>query len=350
MSRKKHKLGGGNIKAEKAYDPFPKSGLVKQYERFIRTEVAEFCKKYPRLSREHILIETVRLALNAEKKFKPELGYDFSTLLRHYLKGLHRFAEKEEAFNIPITAILSDADRAAEKLRKEQEEAEAKTPEGHFPPGANGARVTFDFQSMEADSAEKLSRTVVRVQLGSVDTDHVRQFWERASPDVRFLSSYVADEAKRAAYLRAVLDHQERRQEEIEQDSGPLEAKPRTGGVNVGRYKGRQPPRFQPDRVRVVSLDDAYTHDDGWVGKLSDSIASGGALRPPDQQLTDAVAAERPFLSKHQAGTADWMLGLLSGTDERSLVQFADDQDISRGYASKLRDQVAEKVKKRLEK
>jgi hypothetical protein len=159
MPRKKHKLGGGNIKAENAYDAFSKSGLVKQYEPFIRTEVAEFCKKYPRLNREHILIEAVRLALDAEKKFKPELGYDFSTLLRHYLKGLHRFAEKEEAFNIPITAILSDADRAAEKLRKEQEEAEAKTPEGHFPPGANGARVTFDFQSMEADSAEKRSRT-----------------------------------------------------------------------------------------------------------------------------------------------------------------------------------------------
>jgi hypothetical protein len=55
-------------------------------------------------------------------------------------------------------------------------------------------------------------------------------------------------------------------------------------------------------------------------------------------------------MSKHQAATADWMLGLLAQTDERSLVQFADDQGISKGYASKLRDQVAQRIKKRLEK
>jgi hypothetical protein len=47
---------------------------------------------------------------------------------------------------------------------------------------------------------------------------------------------------------------------------------------------------------------------------------------------------------------ADWMLGVLAGTDARSLVQFADDQGISKGYASKLRTQIAEKVKKRLAK
>jgi len=34
MPRKK--MSGGNIKAESAYDPFPRSGLVKQFEPFIR--------------------------------------------------------------------------------------------------------------------------------------------------------------------------------------------------------------------------------------------------------------------------------------------------------------------------
>jgi hypothetical protein len=71
---------------------------------------------------------------------------------------------------------------------------------------------------------------------------------------------------------------------------------------------------------------------------------------PPDKQLTDAISAERSFMSRHQAATADWMLGLLAQTDERPLVQFADDQGISKGYASKLRDQVAQRIKKRLEK
>ena len=32
------KRGGGNIQDDPAYDPFPKSGLVKQYEQFIRDE------------------------------------------------------------------------------------------------------------------------------------------------------------------------------------------------------------------------------------------------------------------------------------------------------------------------
>jgi hypothetical protein len=351
LPRKKHKLTTGNIKSEPAYDPFPKSGLVKQYEPFIRNEVAEFCKKYTRLRRDHVLMEAVKLALDAAKKFKPELGYDFSTLLRHYLKGLHRFAEQDATLqSISLSETLSDADAESLRLEEEQEAAEAKTPEGAFPPGANGARVTFDYQSMEPNSAEKRRRTVMRVQLGSVDADRVRRVWDRASSDVRFLSGHVSDTSKRNAWLRAILDHHERSQDEREQEAVFLEARSRTGGVDVRHYKGRKPPRLESDRVPIVSLDDAYTHDDEWVGKISDSIASGVTREPPDRQLTDALAAERSFMSKHQAATADWMLGLLAQTDERSLVQFADDQGVSKGYASKLRDQVALRIKKRLEK
>jgi len=51
MPRKK--MSGGNIKAESAYDPFPRSGLVKQFEPFIRKEVGKFCKLYPKLRRDN---------------------------------------------------------------------------------------------------------------------------------------------------------------------------------------------------------------------------------------------------------------------------------------------------------
>jgi hypothetical protein len=47
MPRKKFKLGGGNIKDDHAYDVFPKSGLVKQYEPFIRKTVSKFCSDAP---------------------------------------------------------------------------------------------------------------------------------------------------------------------------------------------------------------------------------------------------------------------------------------------------------------
>lgn len=87
-------------------------------------------------------------------------------------------------------------------------------------------------------------------------------------------------------------------------------------------------------RLSALRLRDA-----DWVGKLSDTIAAGHTQESPDITLIDAINAERPFLSLHQRATADWMLGLHSGTDRRSLVQFADDQGVSKGYASKLRDQ-----------
>jgi len=54
MPRKKFKLGGGNIQAEKAYDPFPKDGLVKQYEQFIRDNVYYFCRNNPGLNRQQV--------------------------------------------------------------------------------------------------------------------------------------------------------------------------------------------------------------------------------------------------------------------------------------------------------
>jgi hypothetical protein len=98
LSRRKRKSRGpGNIKADPGYDPFPKSGLVKQYEPFIRKYVGGFCERYPGLQRDGVLFEAVAIATKVEQAFKPELGHDFSTPLRHALKGLHRYAKKETA-------------------------------------------------------------------------------------------------------------------------------------------------------------------------------------------------------------------------------------------------------------
>src|SRR5262249_39087892 len=85
----------GNIKAEEAYDPFPKTGLIKQFEPAIRKEVREYHKIYPRLRYEELLIEAVKIAVNCEKRFDPKLGNSFWTLLVWHLKGLHRFAQRD---------------------------------------------------------------------------------------------------------------------------------------------------------------------------------------------------------------------------------------------------------------
>ena len=52
-----------NVKPARAYDPFPREGLVKAFEPFIRKDVEEYCKQYRHVPGTDMLIEAVRLAL-----------------------------------------------------------------------------------------------------------------------------------------------------------------------------------------------------------------------------------------------------------------------------------------------
>jgi hypothetical protein len=355
MPRKKYKLTAGNIKSDPACDPFPKSGRVKQYEPFIRKKAGEWYKKYRWLRYDEILFELVQIAVKVEPKFKPERGYQFSRFLEPYFQRIHRLAEREARLRHINVALL---DGGYQKAQEAREAEEAKLPPGTFPPGANGARVTLDFQSMVSETRRR--RTTLRVQLGSVLADHVLPLWNRASPDARLLSDHRSETSVRYGWLRAVLDHHERRQDEIEQeaenqrggDYNPvfLGARPKTGGIDIRQCKGREPPRLLPDHLPVVSLGDAYSHDDEWVGSLAHTIAAGGMPDSPELAVIEAINAERPFLTPIQTAIADWMLGLFSGTEERSQGQLADDVGKTEGYVSKQRKQVEEKVKKRLEK
>jgi hypothetical protein len=68
------------------------SALVERYKPFIWRFVRKFITRNPWLAPRWLDIRkaAVGLAEEAEKKFKPELGHDFSTYLRHHLKRLHR--------------------------------------------------------------------------------------------------------------------------------------------------------------------------------------------------------------------------------------------------------------------
>ena len=142
--KRKSKDRPGNIKAETAYDPFPKSGLVKQYEPFIRKHVGEFCKRYPGLQRDGVLLEAIRIACNTEKRFKPELGHDFSTPLRHALKGLNRYAKKETEPD--YARWLPEEKRSNREFDEAEKREAAPIPTPEFLSGANGTRLTFDHQ------------------------------------------------------------------------------------------------------------------------------------------------------------------------------------------------------------
>jgi len=346
--------GPGNIKAETAYDPFPKSGLVKQYEPFIRKHVGEFCKRYPGLQRDGVLLEAIRIACNTEKRFKPEFGHDFSTPLRHALKGLNRYAKKETEPD--YARWLPEEKRSNREFDEAEKREAAPIPTPEFLSGANGTRLTFDHQWIDGDG--KRHRLSIGLQLNSADLAHAGPVNERTSPDLKAL---VADNPEPSPVLqgrmRAVIDHQVRRQREADQeaenrqngDYGAVLLEAEDQKADVKFHKGRRPPRFRPERKAIVSLDDAYTHDDEWVSKLSETIAEGSRDESRDERVLIAAGnAERPFLSKHQAAALDWMFGRMNETDTRSLVQFADDQGISKGYASKLQDQVIRKLQRRV--
>ena len=159
MSRKnKRRRKPGNIKNDPAYNPFPKSGLVKQYERYIRGVVAEFCRRYPTVRRDDFLYRAIELANAAEKTFKPELG-KFSTHLGGFarngrLKELHRLhdqQEKEQGVEIY---------RTAEDLAHEAaEEAGEPTDAVNFAGGGNGVRLLFDRQWWEARISDIMVRS-----------------------------------------------------------------------------------------------------------------------------------------------------------------------------------------------
>src|SRR5262249_9032133 len=137
---KKAAVTRGNIKDEPEYDPFPPTGLVKQFEPKIRKEVREYHKQYPRLRYEELLIEAVKIAVNCEKRFDPKLGNSFWTLLVWHLKALHRFAEHEfNAWQLPPSK--------AQLIEERRNGIGGEDPRpANFSGGGNGARVTFDYQ------------------------------------------------------------------------------------------------------------------------------------------------------------------------------------------------------------
>jgi DNA-directed RNA polymerase specialized sigma subunit len=66
---RRYQAGVGNIKNDKAYDPFPKSGLVKKYAPFIRSEVRDYCKQYPSVRYEEMLAEAIKIAVEYSRSF-----------------------------------------------------------------------------------------------------------------------------------------------------------------------------------------------------------------------------------------------------------------------------------------
>jgi len=216
-----------NIKADPAYDPFPKSGLVKQYEEFIRAEAGKFCKEFPWVSYDNALIEAVRLADQAAKRFDPALGYDFSTLLRHYLKKLYAMQEEEKGWS----------HAAPTDWHKDQE----ASPTPVFPTGANGTRIAFDRWKFfyDKDKGDKRKGVVIALRLRNNTKDHSMGFIDRVSAALTVLRDDDAPGAD--GRLRAAIDHLDRVQ------------RGHRCTCNATRPRRRGIPAYSPARIMAAS-------------------------------------------------------------------------------------------------
>ena len=321
----------GNIESLDGPDPFPKTGLTKQYEPFIRQWVGEFCANKPGAIYEEVLSDAVRLSVEAEGKFKPELGYDFSTYLRKRLLRLNRlFWDDRQQIKIPRpTKEEREMDAGAEAKRQAEEAGEPIQPIVYR--GGNGSRCTIDRQWTTNGSYNCRHRVVIGLQLRSRDERHARDAIEKLSGtldkllDDRPLSAIRGD---------------------IQQAIG-IDA-------DIQFYKGRKPPNFHkwPSAVVTVSFDQFVGHDeDGNRLTLADVTAGpdprGIRNSDPDvDKLLRAIEAERPFFSRGELRVLAWKLDPNGG----KLSHWAAQIGISKGYASKLNQRVDGRLAERMKK
>jgi len=398
MPRKKHKLGSGNIAAEAAYDPFPKKGLVKQHEQFIRDNVHYFCRQNPGLKRERVLFRAVEIALAAEKAFKPELG-SFATYLiwrLRELKRLHNEADK----GVPI-------EYASGELERDQAEERGEDVELDFSGGGNGPQLTFDLQwclatvfqtfideseirtywSMHNGNVERCTnysrpheipileflagktprpwarhRVAAGVQLGGAD--NALAIHKRISADLPEVVRQQPIGEILKGWLKAVVDHLIRRQREADDeaqkrlvgDYSPTFLEAERNAVDVRFPGAKRPPKYLPKHMPLASLDEPLGKDeyegDGGKRTLHDVVSldskselvMGDTLDKQVGTLKWALQEVRPTLPTSELPVADRMMDILEGRRSYSQADLAADMRRSPGYVSKLWHSVAGKV------
>jgi DNA-directed RNA polymerase specialized sigma subunit len=122
------------------FNPFPRAGLTKTFEPFIRKEVARYCEIYPHVPRRDMLGEGVRLSLAAEARFDPKRGKSFATFVAYRLRELHRFAESYDGHQ----RVKVYEDPAVKAKRLAEERGEDPNPIAFK--GGNGPRLAFDWR------------------------------------------------------------------------------------------------------------------------------------------------------------------------------------------------------------
>jgi hypothetical protein len=336
-----------NIKAESAYDPFPKSGLVKQYERFIRKRVAKFCEEFPWVRYDDVLIEAVRLADQAAKRFNPDLGFDFSTLLIHYLKKLYAMQGEEKGWS--------------QNKPTDWAEDQERSPTPIFPTGANGARIAFDKWKLHDDDRRR--GVVIAMRLRDNIENNSVIFADRVSTALNVLGNDAGPGAD--GRLRAAIDHLDRvrREQEAEAEDrrfgiyDPTLLEARRTPLHLQRYEARTPRHSSifPDRQ-----DGRERWDEDWQQHLGTILyakptrsrplrsrgLSGDEIGAAEYRFRLASEALRPFLRPDERVVLDWMGDQMFGEDHISADELARQIGRDRRTVFKIRARLIARLKK----
>jgi hypothetical protein len=150
--------------------------------------VSKFCEEFPWIRFDDALIEAVRLADQAAKRFNPDLGYDFSTFLLPHLKKLYAMQEGEKGWG-----------HAKPTDWHQDQEA---SPAPIYPTGANGTRVALDRWKLGDDTRKGV---VIAMTLRENTEGHSVGFVERVSAALTVLRDDAGPGAD--GRLRATIDH-----------------------------------------------------------------------------------------------------------------------------------------------
>jgi hypothetical protein len=177
-----------NIAPGPEIDPWPRYGHAAKYKPFILHRIKPFLLKNGHLNRNEVITDAIRITWEASQKFKQELGYDFSTYLRHLLPN-----RLYDLYGI-------------EKSNEDEKEPDIlKTEPLRFLGGGNGARLVLDTGVLS-----------VGVRVNGNDLDYLLGTLERLRDNTAIIPR---DHKDSQAYLRAIVDHTERREREAQAEA-----------------------------------------------------------------------------------------------------------------------------------
>ena len=309
-----------NIAPAAEIDPWPRYGLVAKYKPFILNRIRPLLENNRHLARREVITDAIRITWECSQKFKPELGFDFSTYLRHLLPN-----RLYDLYGI-------------EKSKTDVEPDVLKTDPVRFLGGGNGARLVLDTGVM-----------VVGAGMVGNDLDYLTGTLDR----IRESSAAVPRDHENAKdYLRAIVDHAERREREAQAEAeqgGVVILEARDLRADVRLFKENHLVRFKP--ITLLRERDAVPH-----GYQIDGVAlplKGEWKKPP--------IVRKPRVPEGNFDQEAWeldqfaKLGELTERELRAVslmrvgvidTKIAEGIGVSQGHFSKLKPRILEKLRK----